>query len=132
MPPGHSWKSTYRIKSSILTEHHRGYEVQKTQKTRVFATAAALALSLPAFGEWKTPTVADYMHDIDKARVMNEKGKNDYAKYKDDPAVMNAAAALAKLSTQGPSLKECWGGSVGKASTATTDHACLDAKGYKR
>lgn len=106
--------------------------MRKTQNPRVLAIAAALTLSMPAFGEGKAPSVADYMHDIDKARVMNEKGKNDYAKYKDDPAVMNAAAALAKLSTQGPSLKECWGGSVGKASTATTDHACLDAKGYKR
>jgi hypothetical protein len=68
-------------------------------------------------------TVADFLHDIDTAKVMVKEISNDPSK-KSDERYRNASRAyMLSLNFQ------CW---ESPRSTATTNHDCLDAKGYKR
>ncbi|MCW5223648.1 hypothetical protein D5041_21435 (plasmid) [Verminephrobacter aporrectodeae subsp. tuberculatae] len=81
-------------------------------------------ISMVACSE-KVPTVAEYLHDIDSANEMMKKVDKNPEKYRGTPAVTNAVIAIYGA----PNLR-CWPSEA--ISTATTDHACLDAKGYKR
>lgn len=76
----------------------------------------------------KTLSVAEYLHDLDAAKAMVKLASTDPVKYQTDPAALNASAAVAKAMS--PSMLQCW--PTKPASTATTDHACLDGKGFKR
>ena len=66
--------------------------------------------------------------DLDAAKAMVKLAATDPVKYQTDPAALNASAAVAKAMS--PSMLQCW--PTKPASTATTDHACLDGKGFKR
>ncbi|EWG13439.1 hypothetical protein DF22_003270 [Xylella fastidiosa] len=74
----------------------------------------------------KVPSTSEYLHDIDAAEAMNKLASTDPAKYENDPRWTNSSAAVAKIEF----LRECW--PTKPISTATTDHDCLDRKGYKR
>jgi hypothetical protein len=76
----------------------------------------------------KVLSVAEYLHDLDAAKAMVKQAGTDPVKYQTDPAALNASAAVAKAMS--PSMLQCW--PTKPASTATTDHACLDGKGFKR
>lgn len=73
-------------------------------------------------------SVAGYLHDLDEARAVLVRVHKDPARLANTPDAVNASAALAKAVS--PSFLECW--PVKPASTKTTNHECLDAKGYKR
>jgi len=77
------------------------------------------------------PTVGQYLHDIDKAKTMLVLIKNDPTKYATDPSALNAQMAIARKE----GLLDCWpqrNGAFHVVTTAATDHACLDNKGYTR
>ena len=76
----------------------------------------------------KVISVAEYLHDLDAAKAMVKLAATDPVKYQTDPAALNASAAVAKAMS--PSMLQCW--PTKPASTATTDHACLDGMGFKR
>lgn len=76
----------------------------------------------------KVPTVADYLHDLDSARAKLKEAQTDPVKAQTDQATINASAAVAKAMS--PSMLQCW--PKKPASSATTDHACLDSKGFVR
>lgn len=100
--------------------------MQRIQKLLI---AGVLGVAL-AGCDGKVPTVADYLHDVDAMRAKLTEANNNPAKYQSDPAAINAGAAGSMLYTD-ERLWECWEKSKPK-STATTNHACLDAKGFKR
>ena len=105
--------------------------MQRIQAYRLLIVCGALALS--ACTQEKVPSVADYMHDIDSAKAMLDLYKTDVVKYQTDARVINASAAMAKYSSSrefGSALSKCW--STKPATTAGTDHACVDAQGFKR
>ena len=77
----------------------------------------------------RAPSVAEYMHDLDAAQAKLQEAKLDPVKAQTDRAMINASNAVAD-SMVSSKLLECWHNKP--KSTATTDHACLDAKGYKR
>ena len=99
----------------------------------------------------KTPSIKDYLHDIDSARAVAKNGKAAYeaevARLASKPDAMvkfintkspftNANKALATLLNayefKRP-LSKCFGGqSFGAATTAITDHSCVDSAGFKR
>ncbi|MCW5223649.1 hypothetical protein D5041_21430 (plasmid) [Verminephrobacter aporrectodeae subsp. tuberculatae] len=81
-------------------------------------------ISMVACSE-KVPTVAEYLHDIDSANEMIKKAEKNPEKYRGTRTVDNAVRAI-----YGAADLRCWPSE--SISTATTDHACLDAKGYKR
>lgn len=75
------------------------------------------------------PTVAEYIHDLDSAKAMLQKARNSPDQYgPDHVGAMRASKAFAE--SMSPGNMECW--PVKPASSATTDHACLDGKGFKR
>ncbi len=76
----------------------------------------------------KALSVNEYLHDLDSAKAMVKLAATDPMKYQTDPAALNASAAVAKAMS--PSMLQCWPSKP--ASTATTDHTCLDSKGFKR
>ncbi|RWA37089.1 hypothetical protein XfCFBP8078_09540 [Xylella fastidiosa subsp. multiplex] len=76
----------------------------------------------------KVPSTSEYLHDIDAAKAMLDLYATDHAKYQNDPRVTNASAAVSYLSSD--SFLKCW--PTKPVSTATTDHDCLDRKGFKR
>lgn len=79
-------------------------------------------------GSSKPKTVADYLHDLDTAKAVLAHANTDLAKYQNDPDAINASEAVAR--SMAPDMLKCW--PKKPASTATTDHACLDGKGYKK
>lgn len=83
---------------------------------------------VPVREEPKVPSVADYLHDLDAARGRLKQASADPVGADGDASAINASAAVAK--SMSPSLLECW--PTKPASTSTTDHGCLDAKGFKR
>jgi len=103
--------------------------MQRIQKSWRLLVGGALGLLVACNPTAKVMTTSEYLHDIDAARLQVQKGKTDPAKYMSDPATINASNALAAVSTSlGP---YCWP-KQSPISSATTDHACLDAKGFKR
>lgn len=78
-------------------------------------------------GGGKPRSVADFIHDLDAAFVVLQEAKADPSK-SGDQSVMNASQAAAEAMS--PSMLACW--PTKPASTATTDHLCLDGKGFKR
>jgi hypothetical protein len=102
--------------------------MQRIQALRLLITFGVITLA--ACGQsTKVPTVSDYLHDIDAAHAILKLAKTDIAKYQIDPSVINASAAIAKYSTS-DILKKCW--PTKPATTAGTDHACVDEQGFKR
>lgn len=71
----------------------------------------------------KPLTVGQYLHDVDLAREVVKKAKNNPAKYENDPAYINAAKAISKLQFGG-SLNDCW--IDRKISTVNANSACID------
>lgn len=113
--------------------------MQGIQKV-LLKTAAASAVIVTLFaltacskvGE-KVPSVAEYLHDIDAARAKTKEYQADPSRLQNDPAVINASQALAKLGSSERTLS-CWGKNYAerKVATASTNHECLDALGFKR
>ena len=100
--------------------------MQRIQTFRLLIAGSFVFLA--ACSQEKVPTVSDYLHDIDSANAMLALYKTDVAKYQSDPRVINASAAMA--ATAADSVMACW--PKKPKTTAGTDHACLDNKGYKR
>ncbi|MDD0927897.1 hypothetical protein LOD59_09705 [Xylella fastidiosa subsp. multiplex] len=99
------------------------------QKVHMFRVSIICTLLLMgACTKEKVPSTSEYLHDIDAAKAMLKLYATNPAKYQNDPAVINASEAVAKLDIQ--SFLDCW--PTKPVSTATTDHDCLDRKGYKR
>ncbi|ADN62003.1 hypothetical protein XFLM_11955 (plasmid) [Xylella fastidiosa subsp. fastidiosa GB514] len=97
------------------------------QKVHMFRVSIICTLLLMgACTKEKVPSTSEYLHDIDAARAMLDLAATDRAKYQNDPRGINASDAVAKTEF----LQECW--PTKPISTATTDHDCLDRKGYKR
>ncbi|MDS9990855.1 hypothetical protein RAC83_002198 [Xylella fastidiosa] len=111
---------------SHTSSRRRGFIMQKVHMFRVSIICTLLLMG--ACTKEKVPSTSEYLHDIDAARAMNKLASTDPAKYENDPRWTNASAAVAQLS----GLLECWPDSTKPVSTATTDHDCLDRKGYKR
>ena len=103
--------------------------MQRVQSSIVLIAVAAF--SLAGCGNEKHKSVADYLHDIDSAgSLLKEVGK-DPAKYASDPNAMNAAEANSLISIS--KVNDCWPkADSNRITTANTNHACLDAAGYKR
>jgi hypothetical protein len=85
--------------------------------------------------QWK---LGDWLHDIDAAeRVMEAAKKGDFGQPNQDLVVKLEPARMAHKYARN-SLRECFAREPGSKidirlfDTANTDHACLDAKGYKR
>lgn len=117
---------------------------------RFCLSIALLVMSLLASAA-APPSVNDYIHDIDNARLVVKKGKPAYeaevAKLASNPQAMikfvntespitNASKALEKIHSayefKRP-LSKCFGGQpFSNASTEKTDHTCVDAAGFKR
>ena len=118
----------------------------------VLASAlTAIFCSNLATAQQATPSVNFYVHDIDAARLVM---KSDRAVYEKEVArlastpqemvkfmntespIVNAGRALNKIHTAfqaNGALSKCFGGKrFSTASTASTDHACVDAAGFKR
>lgn len=111
--------------------------MQRIQKLLVIAAATSaviVGLSLTGcskVGE-KVPSAADYLHDIDAARAKVKEYQREPTKLQNDPAVINASQALAKLGSD--RVLVCWGKTSAErhVATASTNHECLDALGFKR
>lgn len=101
--------------------------MQRLQALRLLMVCAVVALGACSQGG-KVLSVAEYLHDLDAAKAMVKLAATDPVKYQTDAAALNASAAVAKAMS--PSMLQCW--PTKPASTATTDHACLDGKGFKR
>jgi hypothetical protein len=93
-----------------------------------YTLTVMLAGFLVACGKPPAPTVAQYLHDVDTMNEVVKVGRNDPAKYKDDPAYINAEHAAATVFTG--AFIACWKDK--KVTTQNTDHACLDKEGFKR
>ena len=103
--------------------------MQRVQTSIVLIALAAF--SLAGCGNEKHKSVADYLHDIDSARSLLKEVGKDPAKYASDPNAMNAAQANSLISIS--KVNECWPkAESNRITTANTNHACLDAAGYKR
>ena len=103
--------------------------MQRVQASIVLIAVAAF--SLAGCGNEKHKSVADYLHDIDSARSLLKEVGKDPAKYASDPNAMNAAEANSLLSIS--KVNDCWPkAESNRITTANTNHACLDAAGYKR
>lgn len=103
--------------------------MQRVQASIVLIAVAAF--SLAGCGNEKHKSVADYLHDIDSARSLLKEVGKDPAKYASDPNAMNAAQANSLISIS--KVNDCWPkAESNRITTANTNHACLDAAGYKR
>ena len=103
--------------------------MQRVQASIVLIAVAAF--SLAGCGNEKHKSVADYLHDIDSARSLLKEVGKDPAKYASDPTAMNAAQANSLISIS--KVNDCWPkADSNRITTANTNHACLDAAGYKR
>ncbi|HHW4669131.1 MAG TPA: hypothetical protein ACQGQJ_05895 [Xylella fastidiosa subsp. multiplex] len=100
--------------------------MQRIQTFRLLMVCAVLLIC--ACSREKVPSTSEYLHDIDAAKAMLKLYATNPAKYQNDPAVINTSEAVAKLDIQ--SFLDCW--PTKPVSTATTDHDCLDRKGFKR
>ncbi len=98
--------------------------MQRIQTFRLLMVCAVLLIC--ACSREKGALTPEYLHDIDAARAMNKPASTDPAKYQNDPRWTNATGAVVQLE----GLQECW--PTKPISTATTDHDCLDRKGFKR
>ena len=116
-----------------------------------FILAAFLAVPLAAISQERIPSVNDYIHDISNARATIKSGKSAYdaevARLASNPQAMikfvntespmtNASKALERIHSayefKRP-LSKCFGGQqFSSATTEKTDHACVDAAGFKR
>lgn len=97
-------------------------------QTRYLLTVLAITTLNACSPAVQPPTTAFYLHDLDAAKSLVKQAAADPSKYQNDMSVANASAALAKAMS--PSFLQCW--PTKPASTATTDHACLDGKGFKK
>ena len=103
--------------------------MQRVQASIVLIAVAAF--SLAGCGNEKHKSVADYLHDIDSARSLLKEVGKDPAKYASDPNAMNAAQANSLISIS--KVNDCWPkAESNRITSANTNHACLDAAGYKR
>lgn len=103
--------------------------MQRVQTSIVLMAVAAFTLA--GCGNEKHKSVADYLHDIDSARALLKEVGKDPAKYAGDANAMNAAQANSLISVS--KVNDCWPKSdSNRITTANTNHACLDAAGYKR
>lgn len=102
------------------------------QRVQAFVVLMAVAaFSLAGCGNEKHKSVADYLHDIDSARSLLKEVGKDPAKYASDPNATNAAQANSLISIS--KVNDCWPkADSNRITTANTNHACLDAAGYKR
>ena len=104
-----------------------------------------------ATAQQTTPSVNFYVHDIDAARLVMKRDRAAYEKevarlaltpqemvkfMNTESPIVNAGRALNKIHTAfqaNGALSKCFGGKrFSTASTASTDHACVDAAGFKR
>lgn len=104
-----------------------GVLTMKTRKTIVIFLATGAMLLGAGCGQHKARSVADYIHDVDAANAVMKDAKLHPEKTGDQD-VINASTAAAQ--TLVASVAECW--PTKPISSATTDHECLDRKGYKR
>ena len=103
--------------------------MQRVQTSIVLIALAAF--TLVGCGSEKHKSVADYLHDIDSARSLLKEVGKDPAKYASDPNAVNAAQANSLISIS--KVNDCWPKTdSNRITTANTNHACLDAAGYKR
>ena len=103
--------------------------MQRVQASIVLIAVAAF--SLAGCGNEKHKSVADYLHDIDSARSLLKEVGKDPAKYASDPNAMNAAQANSLISIS--KVNDCCPkAESNRITSANTNHACLDAAGYKR
>jgi len=101
--------------------------MQRVQTFRLLIVGAAVVLG--ACTQQKAKTVAEYLHDIDSARAAIKQYDNDRGNNQNNPDFINALAAKEKVQF----LNDCWPKKeTDRFTTANTDHACLDNKGYKR
>ncbi|WP_286373274.1 hypothetical protein [Variovorax saccharolyticus] len=95
----------------------------------LIAALVSLAGCSPEDPIEKHRTVAEYLHDIDAANADLNYYSNDRGKYKGNANWINASSAANKIQF----LDECWfKKDADRFTTSNTDHACLDAKGFKR
>lgn len=99
---------------------------------KTFLVVAVLcAFSVAGCGEKHSAgqliSVADFLHDLDAARAVLKSEKAQPGK-NSKQVVDSASQAVAQAMS--PSMLACW--PTKPASSATTDHACLDSKGFKR
>ena len=118
---------------------------------RLYLLATLLAMPLAAISQERIPSVNDYIHDISNARAVVKNGKSAYeaevARHASNTQAMikfvntespitNASKALERIHSayefKRP-LSKCFGGQqFSSATTEKTDHACVDAAGFKR
>ena len=104
-----------------------------------------------AMAEQKHPSVNFYIHDVDAARQVIKKDRAAYEtevarlaptseqmmKFMSTPSpIVNASSALSRIHSafqvKGP-LSKCFGDArLSAITTASTDHACVEAAGFKR
>lgn len=101
--------------------------MQRVQTSIVLMAVAAFTLA--GCGQQKSKTVAEHLHDIDSARAAIKQYDNDRGNNQNNPDFINALTATGKVQF----LNDCWPKKeTDRFTTANTDHACLDNKGYKR
>ncbi|MDR2207476.1 MAG: hypothetical protein LBE22_00655 [Azoarcus sp.] len=100
-------------------------------------------LSPEAAALWKkveTLKLGDWLHDVDTARVVMQAANNGDFGHPTPDLVAKLEFARQATKLAGPrgiydektsSVIYCWPES-GRSTTANTNHACLDAAGYKR
>ena len=122
------------------------------QTIRVLCVAlTAGVVSSLAIAQQKPPSINFYIHDVDTARMVVKRDRAVYeaelGKLASKPQemvkfintespVVNASHALSRLYTSfevKQPLSKCFGGKkLADITTASTDHACVDAAGFKR
>lgn len=104
----------------------------RIQITHLLIAAAVLMCGCsPDQSAEKPRTVAQYMHDMDAAYAALKHYSNDPGRYQDSADWANASAATQKIQFH----NECWpqtSGEKKRFTTANTDHACLDERGFRR
>lgn len=124
------------------------------QRIKIYKMATAIGffiLHLGAHGQERILSVNDYIHDINSAKYVTKTRGPAYeaevARLASNPQAMvkfintespvtNASKALEKIHVayefKRP-LSKCFGGqNFSAATTEKTDHACVDAAGFKR
>ena len=103
--------------------------MQRIQTYSLLIAGLTAAIMTAGCGQEKSRTVAEYLHDIDAANAAAQRYSNDPGRYTGNPDWKNASTAIVKSQ----SLGECFPKILGERfTTANTNHACLDQKGYVR
>lgn len=122
-----------------------------TMRSMLAIALISIFCSNLATAQQRTSSVNFYVHDIDAARLVVKRDRAAYEKevarlastpqemvkfMNTESPIVNAGRALSKIHTAfqtNGALSKCFGGKLfSAASTASTDHACVDAAGFKR